>query len=224
MELKEWRSTLFEEIYPRHNLTQGTITWENHNHEDFLRITWNRNSHFVALESLYSEEHKEPLNDVLAWIYRNMPAVSNEQDDAYLTYNRFVQTYTGYILRPVNTVYVQYHVNPDKWFTANDRLSEKISCEISGSVLIFTSLDERLPVNAILSSPDKFIGMLADKIDVTDDLKIIISNKEEVKYFFVGHSDSIQRLALEYPQEALMEFTIGEWKNEMKKWNNHDAE
>lgn len=222
MELKEWRTTLFEEIYPRYKLSHGTITWEEHDNEEFLRITWGQRTHFVALESLYHEEHQNPLKDILAWVYRNMVPVSYERVDAYLAYNRFVDTYTGYVLRPENTVYVHHNTTPAQWFPCNSKLIDKISCEVSGSVLIFTSLDERLPVNVILSSPDKFIEMLADKIDITDDFRIIISNKENVKYFFVGHSDSIKRLALEYPQEMLMDFTIGEWKEEMEKWNYHE--
>lgn len=218
MEYDEWRDNLFEEIYPQYSLSNGSIKWED-GVEDRALITWNNKIFSVALEELYHEDDEEPIDKLVQWVYKSVDVIPlTEKENTYLSYDYFTDSYSAYVLRPENSLYIQRNVQPDTWKSINPHpdLTKVIDCEVSGSLLMISSKDSRVPATIALAYPEISIPLLHEKMDCHDDFQILIPSDSNSVYMFVGHRNSINRLAMDFPDNTAHKFTIHEWKTKGK--------
>lgn len=221
MEYDEWRDSLFEEIYPQYSLSNGSIKWED-GVQDRVLVSWDNKNFSVSLEDLYHEEDNDPIDRLVKWVYKSVDVVPlKEKENIFLSYDYFTDSYSAYVLRPENSLYIQRNVDPSIWkkFNAEPNLSSIIDCELTGSLLMVSTRDSRIPVTVALAYPEIALPMLHEKMDCTDDFQILISSDSNNVHMFVGHSNSINRLAIDFVDNSAQKFTIQEWK---KKGKSHD--
>lgn len=218
MEYDEWRDCLFEEIYPQYSLTNGHIKWDDDTSERII-ITWNNKQFIVSLEDLYQEHDNDPLDTLVHWVYKSLEVVPlAEKDNIYLSYDFFLNSYSLYVLRPRNSLYVQHNVDPELWkkINPNPDLKKIIDCELSGSLLMVSSKDERLPSTVALAYPELSLPLLHETMDCGDDFHILVPSDSNNMHMFIGHSNSINRLAIDFMDNSAHKFTIHEWKTKGK--------
>lgn len=220
MEYDEWRDCLFEEIYPQFSLTHGNIKWDDHE-TDRVDITWNDKHFIVSLAELYREDDNDPLETLVKWAYKSLEVIPlAEKENIYLSYNLLLDSYSVYVLRPYNSLYVQHGVEPELWrgFNPEPDLAEIIDCELSGSLLMVSSKEDRLPAAVALAYPELSLQLLHEKMDCGNDFQILVPSDSNNMHLFVGHSNSINRLAIDFMDNRAQTFTIDEWKT---KGKNH---
>lgn len=223
MEYNEWIMELFEEFYPKYNLPFGFIQWNKK--DDNLDIVWGKSSIRLDLREFYKlHSHSNPVESVLLWIYNNVEPTEQELKEAFFAYNYELDNYSAYALRPMDTCYTVHRAEP-KWIKEQDhtRLADVVEVGVNGSILSFSSKNNKIPVSTILAYNEYTLDTIENYMDYSPEISVIVPDTSPLTNVFVGHADSIQRLGSDYPTDKISIFTLGQWFDKTNgRFVNHE--
>jgi hypothetical protein len=223
MEYSEWVMELFEEFYPNYDLPFGSIIWNKK--DAHLDITWGTNALKLDLREFYRvHSNGSPVESVLKWIYNNVEAVDEELKEAFYSYDYDLDTYSAYVLRPMDTCYTIHRTEPE-WIREQDqsRLENIVQVDVNGSIINFSSKNNKIPASTILAYNKYTLGIIENYMDYSPDISVIVPDTNPLNNLFVGHADSIHRLGSDYPTDKISIFTLGQWSDRTnERFVNHE--
>lgn len=223
MEYNEWIMELFEELYPKYDLPFGFIQWNKK--DEHLEIVWGNNSLKLNLREFYKlYSNDDPVKSVLTWIYKNVEPTEQELKEAFFAYSYDLDTYSAYVLRPMDTCHTIYRAEP-KWIKEQDhsRLESIVQVGVNGSIINFSSKNNKIPASTILAYNQYTLDIIENYMDYSPDISVIVPDINPLNNLFVGHADSIHRLGSDYPTDKISIFTLGQWFDKTnERFANHE--
>jgi hypothetical protein len=212
MDYSEWLSALFEETYPKALLSHGEIFYGKQQPEQ-INVRWGSHRFTLDLADFYSGEATSPLVEMKQWIYSHMPYISEENDHALAVFNTASRSYDALVLRPMGNLFPLRNVVPEGFvnFGNTDIARKHLNFEMDGTVLCIHPKEKKLPASFAVSHKEVFTALVNDYIDYDDNLFILLPDSINTNHLFVGHADSIQRLAENFDEACTEIITAGEW-------------
>lgn len=208
-----WESNLFEELHPSAKITHGDIKLV----PPLLVVSWGDYTTSIPAAEFYEHESINPLYDIKKWSYESLPFIEAENPNTYIVYNTVKASYEAHTLRSMGTKRVTSNVSPEDYQNYGNygAIAPFISTEMNGTVVCFSSNDNRIPASLAISEPEVFKTLIEEHMDYTDDLRILVP--EQSSHVFVGCSTAIDRLQENFARGTTLNTTTQKWFKNITK-------
>lgn len=224
MDYETWKSKLFEDAYPTAKLSHGDIHYHPKS-PDHMQVSWGGKELTLSLWDFYQSESESPLMEIKRWAYSQLPVIAEELSDSYVAYNPFSGAYDSYTIRPFGCVIPMRDVNPVKFPTYGelDLLKKIVNVKMDGTVICLSTKEPKIPSVTAVSHKENFSSLINDFVDYDEKLSILLPDSINTNHVFVGHRNSILRLAENFTEGTTVFAHAGDWFNKLSllhKGNN----
>lgn len=199
---EEFRSTLFEQVYPKGSLNKHfDIVWQSH---DSLQLTWYGNSHSVLIRDIWDARAQvdSPIQAVLKWAESHIiPPYAEALENAVPVLNVALTTWEFGIFRNQELRILPAEEADEKnAATLRSRCLERLSpamftAEQQGAIVAVSSLQpQAMPHCAALYESTILQDVLSPIYDFTESTRFLVYSSFQTPVL-VGHESAINRLS-----------------------------